>query len=117
MLLGTSHATGDQVAVKRIRKDKLTDEVERHDLELEVDVMNRIGVGSLNCIWLLDTFEDSRYVCMRHVREVHTRAYSLRPSWVQKNRGRAGVERYESEVSSRSIRRISATCGWWCWTS
>ena len=78
MLLGTSHATGDQVAVKRIRKDKLTDEVERHDLELEVDVMNRIGVGSLNCIWLLDTFEDSRYVCMRHVREVHTRAYFLR---------------------------------------
>ena len=62
MLVGTSLSTGDKVAVKRIRKDKLLDEVERRDLELEVDVMNRIGVGSLNCIWLLDTFEDSRYV-------------------------------------------------------
>ena len=60
--MGTSLSTGDKVAVKRIRKDKLLDEVERRDLELEVDVMNRIGVGSLNCIWLLDTFEDSRYV-------------------------------------------------------
>jgi serine/threonine protein kinase len=62
VLVGTSLSTGDKVAVKRIRKDKLLDEVERRDLELEVDVMNRIGVGSLNCIWLLDTFEDSRYV-------------------------------------------------------
>lgn len=64
VILSRDLRTGESVAVKVIDKSKLTDEVERRDLMLEVDVMNRIGIGSLNCIWLYDTFEDAQRVYM-----------------------------------------------------
>ena len=55
-MVGCNVENGDTVAIKRIEKKSLADEQECLDLQLEVDVMNRIGVGSLNCIWLHEVF-------------------------------------------------------------
>ena len=55
-------------------------------------------------------------VCVHERRqEKHTGAYFPRPSCVKGTPG--GAWTYESEVSSRGNRRISAMWGWWCWAS
>jgi len=55
---------GEVCAVKIISKEKLENKDDIEDLRVEVDCMNRLGSGSLNCIALYDTFEDDDNVYM-----------------------------------------------------
>uniref|UniRef100_A0A061S5H3 Calcium-dependent protein kinase n=1 Tax=Tetraselmis sp. GSL018 TaxID=582737 RepID=A0A061S5H3_9CHLO len=55
---------GEICAVKIIRKSKLEEKQDVEDLRVEVDCMRRLGLGSLNCIALYDTFEDEENVYM-----------------------------------------------------
>jgi len=57
-------SAGETCAVKIISKRKLADEQDVEDLRVEVDCMRRLGLGSLNCIALYDTFEDDQNVYM-----------------------------------------------------
>eukprot|EP00193_Tetraselmis_chui_P005541 CAMPEP_0177756298 /NCGR_PEP_ID=MMETSP0491_2-20121128/3028_1 /TAXON_ID=63592 /ORGANISM="Tetraselmis chuii, Strain PLY429" /LENGTH=564 /DNA_ID=CAMNT_0019271859 /DNA_START=638 /DNA_END=2332 /DNA_ORIENTATION=+ len=52
----------DICAVKIIYKNKLETAEDVQDLRIEVDCMNRLGTGSLNCISLFDTYEDDSAV-------------------------------------------------------
>jgi hypothetical protein len=52
----------DSCAVKIIYKNKLETAEDVQDLRIEVDCMNRLGTGSLNCISLFDTYEDDSAV-------------------------------------------------------
>jgi len=49
-------------AVKIIYKNKLESVEDVQDLRVEVDCMNRLGTGSLNCISLYDAYEDDMAV-------------------------------------------------------
>jgi len=63
-----------------------------------------------NRVWLAP---NNRLTCVRDVKEKHTRAYFLQPFLVRKKL--PGELADDSEVSSRSHKRIGAMCGWWCW--
>mmetsp|Transcript_38657 Transcript_38657/g.109323 ORF Transcript_38657/g.109323 Transcript_38657/m.109323 type:complete len:159 (-) Transcript_38657:1604-2080(-) len=55
---------GEMCAVKIVPKEKLEGEDDIKGLRLEIDCMNRLGTGSLNCIALYDAFEDEDNVYM-----------------------------------------------------
>mmetsp|Transcript_30334 Transcript_30334/g.58298 ORF Transcript_30334/g.58298 Transcript_30334/m.58298 type:complete len:437 (-) Transcript_30334:1035-2345(-) len=64
VVVGHCIASGEAVAVKMVCKDRLRTPVEIRDMKHEVDICSRVCAGSLNCISLYETFEDSRMVYM-----------------------------------------------------